>query len=276
MFVFGKHVNPGVQGVNPNLAATSNNIIPSKQYDYRQVFSTLMQDWLGAGPSALGAANLASFAQNKLPLVTQTEIVPATCYASAFDVGLTHFDAVLETDGRVRVNWQTSTETNNDYFEVQQSADGAVYRTVERVSGAGTTDQRQTYLAFDPNPVPGINYYRLKQVDLDGRFEFFDPVTVMVIESSDLAIDVSRFPNPASDMIYVNITASHEAKANIQLMTIGGKQVLNDSFEMLPGLNQRTLPVKNLRAGLYYIHISTGKPGSYEYKKLATIKQIIE
>jgi uncharacterized protein (DUF1501 family) len=276
MFVFGKHVNPGVEGTNPNLSTTSNNIIPTKQYDYRQVFATLLQDWLGAGPNALGAANLASYAQQKLPLVSSQEIVPSTCYTSAFDVGLTSFDAVLEIDGRVRVNWQTSTETNNDYFEVQQSADGISYRTVERVSGAGTTEQRQTYLAFDPNPVPGINYYRLKQVDLDGRFEYFDPVTIMVVEGSELSVDVSRFPNPATDIIHLNITASHEAQAQVQLMTIGGKQVLSDSFEMLPGLNRRSLDVKAIKAGLYYIHISTGRPASFNHQKLATIKQIIE
>ncbi|MEZ4684559.1 MAG: DUF1501 domain-containing protein [Bacteroidia bacterium] len=276
MMVFGKHVNPGVLGTNPNLANTSNNIIPAKQYDYRQVFTTLMQDWLGAGPNALAAAYLDSFAQSKLPLIAQQEIVPVVCYAAAFDVGLTHFDAVLETDGRVRVNWQTSTETNNDYFEVQQSTDGASYRSVERVSGAGTTDQRQTYLAFDPNPSPGLNYYRLKQVDLDGRFEYFDPVTLMVVESSELAIDVSRFPNPATDMVHINISASHEARAHIELMSIEGRMILKDSFDMKSGLNQRTLSVRDLEAGLYYIHISTGKPGSYDYKKLATLKQVIQ
>ncbi|MFK7969770.1 MAG: DUF1501 domain-containing protein [Bacteroidia bacterium] len=276
MMIFGKHVEPGVLGTNPNLAATTGNIIPTKQHDYRQVFTTLLQDWLGAGPNSLTAARLDSFASSKLPLVNANQVVPATCYAAVFDVGLTGFDAVLELDGRVRVNWQTSTETNNNYFEVQQSADGAVYRTVERVDGAGTTEQLHTYLAFDPNPNPGLNYYRLKQVDYDGQYHYFDPVTLVVSQSEELQVEVSRYPNPATDIVNINITASAAESASLTLMNIEGKRILEDKVELKSGLNHRSFSVKGLRPGLYYIHLTAGKPGSYNYRKLATIKQVVQ
>lgn len=276
MMIFGKHVEPGVLGTNPNLAATANNIIPDKQYDYRQIFATLLQDWLGAGPSTLGASRLDTFAQsNKLPLITPNEVVPPTCYTAVFDVGLTYFDAVLEIDGRVRVNWQTSTETNNAYFEVERSMDGAVYSRVERIKGAGTTEQQQTYLTFDPNPSPGLNYYRLKQIDIDGRHEYFDPVTLMVTESEELQVEVSRYPNPATDVVHINITASQAETAQLELMTIGGRRILGEKIELRSGLNQRTIPVRSLKPGLYYINLTAGQPGSYNHRKLATIKQVV-
>lgn len=72
------------------------------------------------------------------------------------------------------LNWQTASEQNNSHFEVQHSINGIYFETIGIVNGNGTTTEVFDYHFVDKNPSNGINYYRLKQVDYDGKFEISD------------------------------------------------------------------------------------------------------
>lgn len=99
-----------------------------------------------------------------------------------------------ETAGEdVRLEWITATELNNDYFAIEHSPDGVAFRTVGQVKGGGTSSETLAYTFTHRQPVAGPNYYRLKQVDFDGKFEFSELIAVEVAQRTG---GIQLFPNP--------------------------------------------------------------------------------
>jgi len=84
-------------------------------------------------------------------------------------VNLIHF-AAAQVNGNVKLDWTTASEINNDYFVIESSVDAVNFEEVTRLSGAGNSNVILNYRAFDNAPHPGVSYYRLKQVDYDGKF----------------------------------------------------------------------------------------------------------
>lgn len=102
-----------------------------------------------------------------------------------------------DEDGRIKLNWTTATETNNDYFEIQHSTNAANFQTIGEVAGAGTSATPNNYRFVHYNSTNGINYYRLKQVDFDGNFETHQVISVL---SENITLlnnqEFSVYPNP--------------------------------------------------------------------------------
>ncbi len=94
-------------------------------------------------------------------------------------IELTRFSARLENFG-VSLRWTTASERNNNYFEVERSADLVNFEPIARVAGAGNSFQNIDYEAFDPNPLFGTSYYRLRQVDMDGLSTSSDVESVYI------------------------------------------------------------------------------------------------
>jgi hypothetical protein len=88
----------------------------------------------------------------------------------------------------VELDWTTITEKNNDYFIVQRTVDGIIYENIGTVKGAGTTNERQNYSLVDYRPYDGTSYYRIKQTDYDGAFEYSDIISVKHGETGLLLI----------------------------------------------------------------------------------------
>jgi uncharacterized protein (DUF1501 family) len=273
MFVVGKGVNGGVMGRTSNLNNITNNILHNKQYDYRQVFGTLLQDWLGASNDMITEAQFDSF--TKVPLLSNNAIAPPTCYAAAFPVGLLEFDAVVENNSVVRLNWQTATETNNDFFEVQRSEDGVVFERLSQVDGAGNSTTLRTYNTLDPRPFQGISYYRLKQVDFDGTFTYSDIRTVMISPDAGTEVKVKAYPNPASDFVTLSINSSEPLDAELNIMNTAGQLLRHEPLRLQLGINEHRLNLSELIDGFYYIEILAQLPGTVEKKHLARFKQVV-
>ena len=148
------------------------------------------------------------------------------------------------------LEWNTSMEYNNDYFEIQRSADGIHFNAIGRVSGNGTSEQRQKYSYTDGNPLNGINYYRLKQVDFDGK----DAQTRIInIDFNDNMHEtrLRLFPNPASSQIGVVIQDIN----NIFSITI--TDILGNELKKVSGNNQNAvfLDVSELVPGFYTVRL---------------------
>lgn len=94
-------------------------------------------------------------------------------------IELTRFTARPENFG-VTIRWTTASERNNSYFEVERSADLVNFESIARVVGAGNSFQNIDYEAFDPNPLFGTSYYRLRQVDMDGSSTLSDVESVYI------------------------------------------------------------------------------------------------
>lgn len=114
------------------------------------------------------------------------------CIAIQLPVDLLYFRAAY-ANGQVQLTWATASETTNDFFTVEKSRDGKNFTEVTRVKGAGNSTNVLTYAATDANPYAGLSYYRLKQTDLDGKFEYFP---IRAVNSGKPLVAASVFPNP--------------------------------------------------------------------------------
>jgi len=90
-------------------------------------------------------------------------------------------------DDNIKIDWATASELNNDYFVIEYGTNGA-FEELTRVFGAGTTSEKQEYSFLHENVDNGTHYYRLKQVDFDGKYEYTDLVSVQLIYGDDLMV----------------------------------------------------------------------------------------
>jgi hypothetical protein len=134
-------------------------------------------------------------------------------------VTLTHFTARAQGEA-VHLSWGTSMEQDNDYFAVERSGDGRSFRELGRVAGAGTTVLLQAYEWVDRAPLPGWNYYRLRQVDFDGSFEYH-PVAAVAFKGAEQPWQA--FPNPARERLYLR--GSPEGAGRFALFNAFGQEL---------------------------------------------------
>jgi hypothetical protein len=95
-------------------------------------------------------------------------------------------------------NWETATETDNDYFDLEYSTDGETFNVLTRVEGSGTANRVNQYVYEHESPLGEMNYYRLKQVDNDGAFAYSDVVELC---GKNLTNKAKVYPNPSHDVI---------------------------------------------------------------------------
>ena len=182
------------------------------------------------------------------------EVAEDCGFINPLPVELISFDGAATSQG-IALNWATASEKNNDRFEVQRSQDGRNFETVGTVKGNGSASNRNDYSFLDKAAKNGLNYYRLRQVDFNGEFEFSK---VLAIDTKmGAANSVTLYPNPATDGNFnVRMTPTKEA-TNIQIMDISGKVLMNKSVNNVSELsiNGKALGMK---AGMYLISVKTG------------------
>ncbi len=119
-------------------------------------------------------------------------------------VELTAFTAERKNNS-IALEWQTQSEVNNLGFEIQRSQNSKSWKTLSFIDGKGTTNDLQNYSFLDEHPIPGDNYYRLKQIDLDGQLEYSEIRFVNLIPGKS-----KIYPNPADQFIYVSTDAEFD------------------------------------------------------------------
>ena len=103
-------------------------------------------------------------------------------------------------NNQTELSWITDQESNSDRFEVERSIDGTNWTSIAKIAAKGNSSIQSKYAFVDRTPAAGINYYRLKMVDLDNTFDFSEVKSVRTEMSTNLRV----FPNPASDLVYVS------------------------------------------------------------------------
>jgi archaellum component FlaG (FlaF/FlaG flagellin family) len=154
---------------------------------------------------------------------------PGFCGGAPLPVELISFKGVHETE-KVVLTWVTASEINNDYFLIEKSLDGKYFTEIGQVEGNGTTAISQSYQFSDSQLTNGNIYYRLKQVDLDGSFEFSQVISVRVIITNYSFLDV--YPNPVNQGRIINIDYGASGnKTLLQLYDFTGKLVWEQMVE---------------------------------------------
>ena len=172
-------------------------------------------------------------------------------------VPVTFVDFSAQVNGSiVNLFWSTSSEINNEGFEVLHSTNGELFSDVGWVEGAGNSFELKNYAYNHPTPEIGINYYRLRQLDVDGNYDFSKVVAVTVDENSEISI----YPNPAGDLLNINGTGNGDTEVTIT--SISGKLLLHQKV-----INKR-ISLENIPSGLHLITINTdGKPVTKKFIK---------
>jgi hypothetical protein len=153
----------------------------------------------------------------------------ASC--SMLPIELLYFTATdSDYDRQVDLNWETASETDNDYFTIERSANGADWIEIADVDGAGTSSINIKYHEVDKNALFGNSYYRLKQTDLNGEFDYSPIVQV----NQNNIQEIKLYPNPANsgDEVVLNFPSGHESNVDVNILSIDGKLVYQATFDI--------------------------------------------
>ncbi len=129
----------------------------------------------------------------------------ATNAANPLPIELTDFNGYMDSP-KVRLEWRTASETQNAHFLVQHSTDAAVFLDLVRIPGAGNSQVEHNYQYTHEKPSYGTNYYRLKQVDFDGRFEYSHIVSLNMHAEEGIQV----YPNPFSGEFQIDINSEQD------------------------------------------------------------------
>ena len=172
-------------------------------------------------------------------------------------IQLLNFTATNEQDKDVKLTWQTANEENNDHFEVERGIDPTSFEKILTVKGVGNSTVTQSYSAIDNSPVRGVNYYRLKQVDTDGKYTYSNVVTVKFGVGDDPVV----YPNPIVSVF--TAVPGKELIREIVIYNVQGRAVqfaIGNSTEAPMNVN-----ISLLSTGLYFLKVKTDSK-IYQFK----------
>lgn len=171
-------------------------------------------------------------------------------------VELVGFQAIAQSD-LVLLAWTTMSENNSDHFVIERSADGIDFTPIGTAGAAGYSYQRIDYKWADEDPLTGLSYYRLKQMDVDGSWQMSDVVAVNYTALTEVVV----YPNPADGLITLELLDAHEGVQEVRIFHMSGSLV--NSMKFLPdGSLTRSIPIHDLRAGTYFVEVIDGSGGS--------------
>jgi len=153
---------------------------------------------------------------------------------------------VLSKTNENIISFSTASEINNAGFDIERSSDGFDFQKIGWVDGHGSTTEEKHYTFTDTKPLLGMNYYRLRQVDFDGKYEYSGIVNVE--HTSD---DVYLYPNPATEILHIqNLT-----EGNYLIRSITGT-IVGQGF--LKGSNH--IDISHIPSGTYLFYPESGSP----------------
>ncbi|RAV99615.1 hypothetical protein DQQ10_18620 [Pseudochryseolinea flava] len=228
------------------------------------VWNDATSSWDNYGGGTFSAGHTQSrgtfIAANTLSFSSHIVTLGSTETANPLPVVLKSF-AGQNIGGYNKLFWKTEFERNNDHFEILHSVDGETFDVVGTVKGNGSDRDGEHYSFVHETPSIGKNYYRLKQVDYDGKFEMFDKVVMLTVEAEDIALDFSMSPNPTDQSsVTLHIAKDVNLDIRVRVIDLSGRVVMqrtitNDNkhyadLEFVFG--------KPMAAGVYVVELTQG------------------
>ncbi len=167
-------------------------------------------------------------------------------------IELVNFKCNLVNRNTVGLTWVTASESNNDYFSVERSTDGIAFETIGKKQGAGNSVTTLNYNFEDQNSIKGILYYRLKQVDFNGKITYSQICSLT--NSGDGG--VAFYPNPVRNSLTIDYEYTEKPKDHtITITDVTGKLVeVQSSFSD----SKVTLDCSDLAEGIYFLKVLVG------------------
>ena len=149
---------------------------------------------------------------------------------NALPIELLSFTVEME-GSKALIEWSTASELNNDVFIIERSHDGYYFDEIATVNGAGNSNQVIDYYTYDYEPLEGISYYRLKQVDFDGQFSYSDIVALENFNTANKQAKMEIYPNPLrTGSLNIHLTGFEEdEQIRIVLNDAYGRQIFTQT-----------------------------------------------
>lgn len=213
----------------------------------------------GTWGTEIGVANAASNSTKTIEYTISpaqnsfSEFIPASIGTSPLPITLLQFNATRINAEEVQLAWATATETNNIGFEVEQSEDGLTFMKVGFVDGKGNSTSLNTYHLSLNNP--SAAYYRLKQVDLDGKFSY-SPIRFV----EGIAPSLYFAPNPMTNELHLIGETKDNVRMQVEVLSADGKVIWQGTGNRKEIENSLNLALQHFKAGLYIFRLqSNGK-----------------
>ncbi len=263
---------------NPNVAANAskNTVYHGSSAPVKTATSYVFDNITWTAPTTVGAVtvNFAGIAANNNGNDGSGDRAYkgtfSTTVAIPTSVKLAAFTAALSND-KVKLTWQTLSETDANRFEIERSLNGREFTYVGKVEAKGNTTSLSSYAFYDNlAQLNGKVYYRLKSVDKDGSFTYSDQTSVLIKTEKQLVLSVYPNPTKAGQNIALNITALKNQTLHYSLVNNLGKIVLSNAVSVNEGVNKLNIKSANLPAGVYHLTTLT------ENKQSEQVSIIIE
>lgn len=186
----------------------------------------------------------------------QGESIEAPCDCiEPLPVTLTKFEGYADKDVNI-LNWETSSELNTNYFEIERSDNGRDnWTAIGKEQAQGTANIEQSYSMNDVAPISKA-YYRLRSVDFDASFQLSD---IIFIERDGKDISVTRvYPNPTNTSVTIEFKMGKAGAMQFSLLDATGKLIRDESIELAAGDHQQQIDLESLPKGMYMIAINNG------------------
>ncbi len=190
---------------------------------------------------------------------TAPDLTSTDACGLALPVEFIAFDAMLEGDV-VQLRWSTATEINSDYFVVERSADGQHFTSIGTVDGAGNTTFTTHYTLIDDAPLTGTSYYRLKQVDQDGNYEY---TAIKSVQFKATAVQL--YPNPTTGLVTLRWQGAIQ---RVEVYNVLGRLVHTQALHTDHTVAQ--LSLQQLHEGTYTVRLLN--ENGYATKRLVIVK----
>lgn len=257
-----------IDGTNPHTLFADDGVQSPKDIALDLVNSKIY--YIDAGHKSIRRCGLdGSSITDLITSITPTAVVTTTTNPP-LPVEITSFTASA-AEGKALLNWETATEVNNYGFEIQRTLTGdSSWVKVGFVKGAGYSNSTREY-SFTDKPEGGRKFkYRLKQIDVDGKFEYSSVVEVELNIGTDLAV-AQNYPNPFNPTTRINFTIPADNRVEVKVFNPLGEEVatlLNERKQA--GTYTVEFNAGNLPSGVYFYKIVSGN--YTEVKKMILLK----
>lgn len=201
----------------------------------------------GSGPFTFSRSGITSFSPFTISSST-----------SALPVNLISFTAD-KLNNAVQLNWQTMSEKNFSFFEAERSNDGIIFSRLGEVPISFNNSTKKNYSYTDNSPITGTNFYRLKMVDADAKFTYSKTVALR-FDGSNNALQI--FPNPAKDILHVQVTGSNE-NAVLQIVDLTGRKLKEQRINV-DGTTSVSVDINDLPKGMYNLLLKTNSKTEHQ------------
>jgi len=185
-------------------------------------------------------------------------VIKSTQNVSVIPVELTSFTASVNSEGDVILKWSTATEVNNQLFEIERKSVNGRYTTIGSLDGYGTTTEPQEYSYVDNTVGTGTYFYRLKQIDFGGQYEYSNEIEVEVNGLLTFTLK-QNYPNPFNPSTKIKYSVPENGNVKLSVYNLVGEEVIVlVNKRVNAGFYEVTFNADNLPSGTYFYRLQAG------------------